>query len=66
MSLWTNSSYFVVIYLSTTLYIMRWSFYSRMIGRNKYLDCFLSLNNTFKNNTLCSENNTHFVFLHNS
>jgi len=28
---------------------MRWPFYSRMIGRNKYLDCLFSLDNTFKN-----------------
>jgi len=29
--------------------IMRRSFYSRMMGRNKYLDRLFALNNTFKN-----------------
>jgi len=51
MSPWNNSSYFVTICLSTDyMYdIMRWSFYSRMIGRNKYLECLFALDNTFKN-----------------
>ena len=29
--------------------IMRRSFYSCMMDRNKYLDCLFALNNTFKN-----------------
>jgi len=43
-------SYFVAICLSTTsMTIMRWSFYSRMVGRNKYLNCLFALDDTFKN-----------------
>ena len=32
--------------------ILRWSFYSRMIGRNKYLDCLFALDTTFKNHII--------------
>ena len=32
--------------------ILRWSFYSRMMGRNKYLDCVFALDTTFKNHII--------------
>ena len=32
--------------------ILRWSFYSRMMGRNKYLDSLFALNATFKNHII--------------
>jgi len=32
--------------------ILRWSFYSRMMDRNKYLDCLFALDTTFKNHII--------------
>jgi len=32
--------------------ILRWSFHSIMMGRNKHLDCLFALDTTFKNHII--------------